>query len=101
MAFTSVISVVACPAGRGKYSKILIFEENVENFTKKPDNPIMDRLILSFLETALTNDISSDNSDFNNGDSKILQRLGFIDDGNIVPQSLSRRDYFRFCSFMN
>lgn len=99
MAFTSVISVVACPAGRGKHSEVLVLKEAVDNTTERPEDPSLDRLILSFLETALDPD-GSDTSEFKKGQSKIFTSLGLIDNGNIVSQS-PRRDYFRFCNFMN
>ena len=101
MAFTSVISVVACPAGQGKYSKILVSNEAIDISTERPEDPGLDRLILSFLETALVDDAASDTSEFKNSESKIFNSLGLIDKGNIVAQSPRRRDYFRFCNFMN
>ncbi|XP_033209357.1 adenylyl cyclase 78C-like isoform X2 [Belonocnema kinseyi] len=97
MAFTSVISVVACPAGRGKYSEILVPKEAVDNSTERPEYPSLDRLILSFLETALAPD-GSDTSEMKKRQSKIFSSLGLIDNGNIVPQS-PRRDYFSYKKF--
>lgn len=95
MAFTSVISVVACPNGRRSHTEIMNTNESLKDSTQQ-NNLGLDKLILSFLETAFTEDTSSDISGINSENSKKSVNLGFFDIENDIPSSSNRREYFRF-----
>ncbi|XP_051162832.1 adenylyl cyclase 78C-like isoform X2 [Leptopilina boulardi] len=124
MAFTSVISVVACPNGRRSHKELLINfnNESMKNSTQQNGNIGLDKLILSFLETAFTNDDDDDDddededddtsSDISNIDSRENSKksliLGFLDNNNnnnnnnnknTFPRSSNRRNYFRYENF--
>ncbi|XP_043469096.1 adenylyl cyclase 78C-like isoform X2 [Leptopilina heterotoma] len=94
MAFTSVISVVACPDGRRSHVELLNLNETVKNSTQQSG---LDKFILSFLETALNDDASSELSDIEN--SKNSLTFGFLNNENLIPRSSNRRDYFRYEKF--
>lgn len=95
MAFTSVISVVACPNGRRSHTEIMNTNESLKDSTQQ-NNLGLDKLILSFLETAFTEDTSSDISGINSENSKKSVNLGFFDIENDIPSSSNRREYFRY-----
>lgn len=115
MALTSVISVLACPTGRS-YPETLIYdgilsprtdvsiERNQDAVTTSSAG--LDRLILSFIEEALSDEAAREsksidqpiakNRTVSHESSNIEVKLTHVVDRNDLARTLSRREFFRF-----